>query len=199
MKRILKTLAIVMVFSTMFLIIAFKSNRIPDPLYNSFKLEYNRNHGNIANKEFGIIVDYRKTIFQKRLWLIDLKTGRSLLNCHVAQANRSGWIIPYDFSNIPGSEKSCAGSFVTAGSKLSSRYGKVIILRGLDIGKNEKATERLIYIHSTIRFKFCGIEFPEWLCWYSKGCYMIPGKILKQVMNTCEKGCFLYVYSYSRE
>lgn len=57
----------------------------------------------------------------RRLWIIDTDSKEIILNSHVSQSYKTGLIYPRKFSNIPGSNLSSIGVFVT-GISFNSRF-----------------------------------------------------------------------------
>ena len=55
------------------------------------------------------MVDYTKPSSEKRLTVVDLKSGRKKMNSRVAHGVNSGLLYATDFSNRPGSNKSSLG------------------------------------------------------------------------------------------
>ncbi len=75
-----------------------------------------------------------------------------------------------ELSNENGSLKSCKGVFKTEEQYFGS-FGKSMRIRGLDVGLNDHARERNIVFHPIPEFKIKGYKVPEWLLWYSDGCF----------------------------
>lgn len=139
----------------------------------------------IKRNQYTLVIDYSKPIFKKRLWMLDDK-GEVILNTHVSHAWNSGFLWPSDFSNTVNSEKSCVGSFITAGpyeSKFGSGEYKIgMQLLGLDKGINNNAMQRAIVFHS---------NYWPW----SQGCFMTFPKTNKTIIDSTKNGCFLFVFS----
>ncbi len=98
------------------------------------------------------IVDYELPSFEKRLWVLDLATGKVLFNEWVAHGSGnprgSGGNLRHavSFSNQVGSLKSSLGAFVTA-ETYRGKHGYSLRLDGLEPGVNDAARDRTVVIH----------------------------------------------------
>jgi len=94
------------------------------------------------------LVDFAAPSGLPRLQMVDLGNGRVLANLLVAHGRGSDPAntgILQRFSNHPGSNASCAGSFLV-GDTYFGKYGRSRRLHGLD-PENDKALARAIVIH----------------------------------------------------
>lgn len=99
------------------------------------------------NKQLLTVIDYSKPSTDKRLWVFDLRSGRTLFNTWVSHGKNSGSGTRSDsFSNSPGSLKSSLGVFVTDTTYVGHN-GYSLRLRGLEHGLNDNAYNRAIVIH----------------------------------------------------
>ena len=57
----------------------------------------------VLKKDHIVIVDYDLPLFMKRLWVVDPRTGETVLRAHVSHAWNSGFWVPTTFSNVPES------------------------------------------------------------------------------------------------
>ncbi|RZL06685.1 MAG: hypothetical protein EOO62_18420 [Hymenobacter sp.] len=93
--------------------------------------EYAARKGQLNNSRYVTIVDYRKSIVQKRLFVYDVQKQTVVLSSRVAHSFWSGLLYPTKFSNVEGSELSCTGTFLTEKgllarfSQLRAFYGSV--------------------------------------------------------------------------
>lgn len=104
-----------------------------------------RKHG-IDTKQMLTVIDYSKPSSEKRLWVFDLRRGRTLFNTWVSHGKNSGGLYATSFSNNPGSLKSSIGVFETAEPYIGHN-GYSLRLRGLEQGFNSTAYERAVVIH----------------------------------------------------
>lgn len=136
-----------------------------------------------SNSNYAVLIDYSLPVFRKRLWLVDIKRKKVILNCHVSHAEKSGFFWPRKYSNKPGSELSCTGKF-EALNTYESNYGEGAFkiglrIKGLDTN-NKNALKRNIVFHSS---------FP----WWSKGCFMTSEKNNRFIANKIKKGGLVLV------
>ena len=94
------------------------------------------------------LIDYTKPVVVKRLWVVELTTGRTVLTSHVFHALNSGLFYATKLSNVEGSEMSCVGSFVTQAT-YQGRFGYSLRVQGLD-AKNSNTLRRSIVFHSSL-------------------------------------------------
>jgi len=150
----------------------------PTPLLQAALKAYRRNHTEVHNKRYIALIDYTKPIFAKRLWVVEVTTGKTMLSSHVSHALNSGILYATKLSNVAGSEMSCAGSFVTQHT-YEGRYGHSLRVRGLEKG-NSNTLRRNIVFH------------PNWLP-FSRGCWMTTPRINSTLINLISGGAFVYV------
>lgn len=133
----------------------------------------------VKNTRYLALIDYSKPIFATRLWVIDLTTGKPVLSAHVAHAFKSGLLYASRFSNVNGSKKSCAGSFLTFPDSYVGRYGPAMRVTGLDPG-NDQASARAIVFHPT--------RYP-----YTWGCFATTASTNVKLIDLLKGGAFVYV------
>lgn len=142
----------------------------------------------IENPRYAILIDYRKPVYTKRLWVIETKTKKTILNARVSHARRSGFLYARKYSNQPDSRLSCTGAFLTMGDYKSNlgrgKYQIGMQIRGLDKGINDNALMRRIVFH------------PYWLPFWSSGCFMTYPRINKKIIDTAKNGNMVIVVGY---
>lgn len=132
--------------------------------------------------DYVIVVDYGKNISAERLYVIDMKLGKSVISSRVSHAWNSGMMYATDFSNAAGSNKSACGVYKTCGTKFG-KFGYSMIIEGLDRGVNNNASARSIIFHSSKKMK------TPW----SLGCFATPEETNKQIINLTKGGCLVVV------
>jgi hypothetical protein len=137
------------------------------------------------NKNYVIVIDYRKNILQKRLYVIDMKTGEYVIESRVSHAFKTGVLYPSNYSNVVDSKKSSVGDFITLNQIQSPKCGFSMQLKGLNEGVNDNATRREIIFHSTNCMK---------LLW-SHGCFATPEETNRKIINLTKNGCLVVVIS----
>ena len=132
-------------------------------LLQTFTKELQKYEFLISNKRYGLLIDYDRPIFMKRLWVLDMETFWPVLCTRVSHAWKSGLIYPSSFSNVPNSNRSSFGAFVTRQS-YSGDYGLGMRIEGLEKGKNDNVRRRAIVFHPG---KF-----------WSSGCFLVVSQRL---------------------
>ena len=99
------------------------------------------------NKLLLTVIDYSKPSTEKRLWIFDLRRGKTLFNTWVSHGKNSGGVQASSFSNAPGSLKSSIGLFATDYEPYMGGNGYSLRLRGLEAGVNDNAYSRDIVVH----------------------------------------------------
>ena len=121
-----------------------------------------------CNTNYGILVDYGRCSIQKRLFLVDLQTGKIIMRslCGHGFGGKST-ILKAEFSNIPGSNCSSLGHYRVGRERrmynrpaVSIRLPMAFELDGLD-KTNSNARSRYILIHESL--------YPM-----SEGCITLP-------------------------
>jgi len=146
----------------------------------------------LAEKPVLTVIDYSKPSTEKRLWVFDIKHGKTLFNTFVSHGKNSGQVIPTSFSNNPGSLKSSIGVFITDEPYIGDK-GYALRLKGLEQGVNNNAYRRDIVIHGawyvsldTIRkYGQIGRSF---------GCPAVPEKEIKPLIDTIKEDTVVFAY-----
>jgi hypothetical protein len=147
--------------------------------------------GVIQNTQYLTIVDLSQSSRKKRFYLLDLKNHKLALNTFVAHGKNSGVDEAERFSNIPNSEKSSLGFYVTKNT-YSGKHGLSLKLAGLENGFNDNAESRAIVVHGAeyvnegrVRSAYMG---------RSQGCPALPESIAPKVINMIKGGSAIFVY-----
>lgn len=138
------------------------------------------------------IIDYSKASTQKRLYILDMRSGKILFNTLVAHGRNSGYNYATDFSNDEESHKSSLGFYVTQNTYTGAN-GYSLKLKGCEKGINDNATNRAIVIHGAayvsedfIRNSGClGRSF---------GCPAVPLAVHKKIIDTIKNGTCIFLY-----
>lgn len=172
------------------------------PAYHAFSLGYDGmkrvvEEGKLKNDTILTIIDYSKPSNERRLWVIDVKNEKILHNALVAHGKNSGVSVPTQFSNIPHSNMSSQGFFVT-GETYYGKHGYSLRIDGIEPGINDKARTRAIVIHSA-----------EYVTMYfvsrngrlgrSFGCPALPPAKSEQIINTIKDKSCLFIYAPDKQ
>jgi hypothetical protein len=137
-----------------------------------------------------IVIDFRKPAYEKRLYLIDWKTG--LVEAYHVSHGRGSAVSERSYSakrfaDIPGSGTSSVGAFVGGQEYESPKWGRAIRVRGLD-PTNQRALSRTIVFHSNEAFFDKDRNVFGWSC----GCFMMDASDLPKIIGALENGGFVY-------
>lgn len=144
----------------------------------------------IANKNYAIVIDFSKPSTQRRLYLLNLKTGQ-VEKYFVAHGINTGDIEAEKFSNAIDSRKSSLGLYLT-GSSYVGKHGESIYLYGLE-KSNDRAFERAIVMHgaSYVSMDFLGKHGRMGRSW---GCPVVSDAIIKKLIPIIKEGAVVYAY-----
>lgn len=145
-----------------------------------------------AEKPYLTIIDFTKPSTEDRLWVVDLKQGKTVYQGLVAHGKNSGDNWAKNFSNVPESHQSSLGFYVT-GDIYTGKHGLSLRLNGMEAGINDKALERAIVIHGADYVSRDFIEKTGRLG-RSLGCPAISGDIHKELINTISGQTCLFIW-----
>ena len=151
----------------------------------------------MLNKEGLItICDFSQSSKRKRLYLIDLKECKLLLNTYVAHGKNSGGEYARKFSNKPESLQSSLGFYRTKRTYYGG-HGLALTISGLEPGFNDKAERRKIVVHGS---QYIGDNYRRWgkFMGRSFGCPAVPMKQSKILINMIKDGSCLFIYHPSK-
>lgn len=152
----------------------------------------------VTNRKHMTFVDFDIRSTRPRMWVIDLKTGKSVFHLKVAHGrysdlNNDGYADKY--SNRPGSGQSSLGAMVV-GEKYGnadggwSKFPIATKLRGLEPGLNDKVFQRAVVFHSSTYVD----QFSDKLPGRSLGCFAVDDDVARQVQNYIHGGTLLYAW-----
>lgn len=155
-------------------------------------------HSAVHNPAVLTVVDFNRPSYEKRLWVIDLRSDRILLHTYVAQGKNSGAVYATHFSNQPGSLASSPGIFTTSSNKYSGEHGESLRVRGLEMGINNNVYDRAVVIHGapyvTPAFiKQNGYAGRSW------GCFAVNPAHVDHFINLVRGGSVLFAYAKTEE
>ena len=123
----------------------------PKPDYDLFKkglIGYLnlKSQNKLADNGLLTLIDFRMSSNKKRLWVIDLKKHKVLYHTLVAHGRNTGNEFAKTFSNVPNSNSSSLGFYVT-GETYYGKHGLSMRLDGVESGFNNNARRRAIVMH----------------------------------------------------
>jgi hypothetical protein len=148
----------------------------------------------IANRDVIGMVDCGLASHEPRLHLLDIAKGKVLATHLVAHGRGSdpanaGWV--ERFSNHPGSNTSCSGSFVT-GNIYIGKHGRSRRLIGLDTS-NSLADSRGIGIHAASNVD-SSMAQPQGRIGRSQGCFAVSRSDIDEVLAWLSPGRLLFAW-----
>jgi hypothetical protein len=146
----------------------------------------------VRNKNIITVIDFSKPSDQKRLFVIDLKRKKLLLESLVAHGRNSGLEYATEFSNDVDSHKSSLGFYITLNT-YSGDHGYALKLKGCERGFNDHAYQRSIVIHGSEYVTESFLHSNGFLG-RSFGCPALPEKINKKVIDVIKNGSCLFLY-----
>ena len=149
-------------------------------------------HGKLSPDSILTIIDFSRSSREKRMHVIDLKSGKLLFNNVVAHGRNSGEEFASHFSNQPNSHKSSLGFYIT-GNTYNGSNGYSLVLDGLEKGFNDKAKDRAIVIHGAAYANEKVIQSGQRLG-RSFGCPALPEDLNKEVIKKIKGGNCLFIY-----
>ncbi|KLT67124.1 murein L,D-transpeptidase catalytic domain family protein [Pedobacter sp. BMA] len=153
---------------------------------------YNMKYSGLLHaKSVLTIADFDQESCKKRLYIIDLDHKKLILNTWVAHGQNSGGDKPSYFSNVPNSNQSSIGFFLT-GEIYYGKHGRSLKLDGMDQGYNNNARERAIVLHGA---DYVCQETIDQLgrLGRSQGCPAVATKLANQVINAISDRTVLFI------
>jgi hypothetical protein len=146
----------------------------------------------LAARQILTVIDYSKPATEKRLWVFDLKSNRTLFNTWVSHGKNSGGTSSSSFSNSARSLKSSIGVFVTDEPYIG-KNGYSLRVRGLEQGVNDNAYNRAIVIHGAWYVN------PDTIQKYGQigrswGCPAVSPNLARPLINTIKDNSLIFAY-----
>lgn len=151
-------------------------------------------NGDVKNDHILSIVDFSLPSSKKRLFVIDLQSGKLLFNTLVSHGRNSGKEMATEFSNELNSFKSSLGFYVT-GTTYKGEHGYSLQLEGKEKGINDNAHNRSIVMHAADYVGEAAIKANGGYLGRSLGCPAVPPALHKAIINTIKGGTCLFLYS----
>ena len=138
------------------------------------------------------IIDFSRPSTEKRFYTIDLHNHRVRYHTYVAHGRNTGQNMATEFSNIPHSNQSSLGFYVTGETYVGSK-GYSLRLDGKEKSFNDKIRSRAVVIHAA------DYVSESWIRRYgrlgrSQGCPALPTEISKEVINTIKNKTAIFTY-----
>lgn len=174
---------------------------VPEAPLKKMIMYYDQYKANLKNINFITIFDVTQRSNNKRMFVIDMKTGRvwSLLSAHGNGSDKNHDGVAEKFSNVSGSNATSLGLYLTKNEYMSSnnKIRRALRLQGLQ-ASNSNAYSRAIVIH--------GADYvsQDWVNNYGKigrsnGCPAVDRKDIDRLIDLIKEGSLLYVWHQSLE
>ncbi|MVN77559.1 hypothetical protein GO988_14585 [Hymenobacter sp. HMF4947] len=132
-----------------------------DPaLLRRAKQEYRAQRGKLVNPRFINIVDFRKSIFQERLFVYNFISQIVVLSSRMAHGLQSRLLYPTEFSNVNGSERGCTGTFLTDKAAYSGRFEHALRMDDITEESNANVRTRANVFHANSEFYTYSVGYP---------------------------------------
>lgn len=150
-------------------------------------------HHHVNNPNILTVIDFTLPSDIKRMWVIDLRRSRVLMNLFTTQGKYSGDYFATRFSNEAGAQETSLGVYET----LDTYYGEHGLserLRGLEPGINNNAYSRAVVIHPA------WYASPEYVAENGRagrswGCFAISPTLSRQFIELTKGGTVLFAYA----
>lgn len=151
-----------------------------------------RHQSSITVRDRVGVVDFSLPSRQPRFHILDMASGarQTLLVAHGkgSDPDHSGWV--ERFSNVPGSEASSAGAYLT-GALYEGKHGRSRRLIGLD-ESNSNAEARALVIHGAW-YVSAAMAREKGKLGRSQGCLAVADSDLDAVLSALVPGSLIYV------
>lgn len=161
---------------------------VPDGILRQAILYYDVNLANIANKSHMTVIDFNQHSSQRRMFLIDMKSGvvTPMLTSAGTGSDPDNDGYATLFSNIVDSHQSSLGFYLTS-STYQGGNGYSLRLHGLSV-TNSKAFERYVVIHGADY-----VSESQGKAGRSWGCPAVDRKINKSLIDRIKGGSLLFI------
>lgn len=154
------------------------------------------NNGTVSNDQVLTVIDFSQPSSKKRMYILDVKNNKVLLNTYVAHGKNTGLQYAEHFSNSPESLESSLGFYVTK-TTYSGKHGTSLRLSGLEEGWNDRAEERAVVVHGA---QYIGSNRADAAYMgRSWGCPAVPQSQVATVINLIKNGTCLFIYHPSSD
>jgi hypothetical protein len=152
--------------------------------------------GKVENPDILTVCDFSQPSDKKRMYIIDLKNYKVLVNTYVAHGKNSGVEYAQRFSNKIESLQSSLGFYVTKGTYFG-KHGVSLKLAGQEKGINDNAEKRAVVVHGAnyIGDQRLGASYMG----RSFGCPAVPQQYANKVINLIKDGTTLFIYHPSQK
>lgn len=156
-----------------------------------------KRQGLIRREGIVTLIDFDRPSDRERLFIIDVDNARVLYSSLVAHGKNSGEVYATSFSNMPGSNKSSLGFYLTENTYIG-KNGYSLVLKGLEEGLNDMAEARSIVIHGAEYVSRDYIQRNGRLG-RSEGCPAVSFEHCQDVIDLIKDGSCLFIYHNGKD
>ena len=149
--------------------------------------------GKLKNGRILSIIDFSLSSCKKRLFILDVVSGKLLFQSIVSHGRNSGKAIATAFSNQAESFQSSLGFYIT-GDTYNGEHGLSLRLLGEEKGINDNALARGIVMHCAAYVNEALVRSQGYIG-RSLGCPALPEGLHKTIINKIKDGSCLFIYS----
>ncbi len=162
------------------------------PVFMNAYLGYlNLKAAGLAQSPILTIVDFKKPSTSPRMWILDLEKDSLLLHTWSAHGKGSGLEKAETFSNIPGSQQTSLGFYLT-GEEYIGKNGRSLRIDGMDEGFNTNARKRHVVMHGADYVSMETIAAKGYLG-NSEGCPAVSHEVNDQVIDWVKGRSVLFI------
>ena len=155
--------------------------------------QWARKNGSVKKPNVLTIIDFNLPSYQKRLWVVDLKTSKMLMNTYTTHGKGSGLSYAKRFSNRARTDETSLGVYETLFS-YHGKHGYSLRLKGLEKGVNSNALHRAIVVHPAYYASSQYIRSHH-RAGRSWGCFGISPAISRRFVNLVKGGSVIYAFA----
>lgn len=145
----------------------------------------------IKNAEPLTIVDFSQSSRKKRFYIINMKQEKLIMNSYVAHGKNTGLDMANNFSNIPESEKSSIGFYLTK-ETYTGKNGYSLKMSGLEKNYNDNAEKRAIVVHGADYVNAGRVQ--SGFMGRSQGCPALPKEDYIKAIDEIKNGSVFFIY-----
>jgi hypothetical protein len=170
---------------------AFAANGLRPEVFALAKTAFEKawNEGK-TRKTVYTIIDYGLSSDNKRMWVIDMMSGKVLYNEYVSHGRNSGLNSVTSLSNVDSSKQSNVGLLKTA-ETYYGKHGLSLKMDGLEAGFNDNARDRYIVIHGAT-YATEGFVRANGRLGRSWGCPAIDPAVTKEIIEKIKGGSLVF-------
>lgn len=164
----------------------------PDVLKLSLKAYKHARKMGLDQQGILTIIDYSLPSAKRRLWVINVNSGKVKYHTLVAHGKGSGLTYATNFSNKPNSDASSIGVYLTD-KTYSGKHGYSLRLKGLEKGFNDAIYKRAVVMHSAwyVNSNFANQNGRIGRSW---GCPALDKKVASKVIDEIKDGSLIFAY-----